>query len=360
MGVIQQVLSENSDFRDERARWAALASRNAEADGKFWYAVTTTGVYCRPSCGARPAKPENVRFYDTMEAAEADGFRPCKRCRPRERSDRERQKQIVVEACRAMEAAETPLTLDQLAEAAGLSRYYFHRLFRSITGVTPSAYGRACRDQRLRAALPEAQSVTEAMYDAGYNSNGRFYANADRALGMAPSKRRAKGAGEQLRFAIAESSLGAVLVAASERGVCAITLGDDAGALVDAFQSEFENAALNPGDAEFEGWVARAIAMIENPSGGCDLPLDIQGAAFQERVWAALREIPPGETATYSDIAQQIGAPKAARAVANACASNRLAVAIPCHRIVRSDGSISGYRWGVERKRELLRREKAS
>ncbi|MFN3514079.1 MAG: bifunctional DNA-binding transcriptional regulator/O6-methylguanine-DNA methyltransferase Ada [Phenylobacterium sp.] len=344
----------------EEARWAAVVARDRAADGRFVYSVRTTGVYCRPSCAARLARRENVAFHETPAQAEAAGFRPCKRCRPTETSLAERYGAAVAQACRTMEAAETPPTLDELAREAGLSPHHFHRVFKSVAGVTPKAYADACRAKRVRAALAEGAGVTEALYEAGFNSSGRFYAQSGQVLGMTPSRFRAGGARAKIRFAVGQCSLGALLVAATEKGVCAIQLGEDPEVLVRELQDRFAQAELVGGDPAFEATVARVAALVEAPGQGLDLPLDIRGTAFQQRVWRALCEIPAGRTASYAEIAAAIGAPKAVRAVAGACAANELAVAIPCHRVVRTDGALSGYRWGVERKAALLAREAAA
>lgn len=342
---------------DEATMWAALAARDAAADGRFVFAVRTTGVYCRPSCPSRAARRENVRFYPGPSEAEAAGYRPCRRCRPDAAGPAERRREAVARACRLIERAETEPALDALAAEAGLSAHHFHRVFRAITGVTPRAYARARRAERLAAALPTAGTVTEALYAAGYNAPSRFYAEAPERLGMSPTAYRRGGAGARIRFGVGACALGAILVAASERGVCAILLGDDPDALVRDLQDRFAAAELVGGDAAFEAWMARVIGLVEAPGRGLDLPLDIGGTVFQQRVWEALRRIPVGETASYAEIARAIGLPAAVRAVAMACGANALAVAIPCHRVVRSDGALSGYRWGVERKRALLARE---
>ncbi|WP_265944148.1 bifunctional DNA-binding transcriptional regulator/O6-methylguanine-DNA methyltransferase Ada [Dechloromonas sp. A34] len=338
-------------------RWAAVLARDPAADGDFWYAVRTTGVYCRPSCGARTPRPENVEFHSSAAAAEAAGFRPCRRCRPDLPPLAERQARLIGELCRLIDAADSPPTLHQLAAHAGLSPHYLHRLFKAQTGLTPKAYAAAQRAGRLRAGLAQGGSVTDAAYAAGYNASSRFYAQADQLLGMTPKSYRAGGSEVEIRFAIGQCSLGAILVAASQRGLCAILLGDDPAALARDLQDRFPKATLHGGDAGFEAWVAQVVGLVEAPGIGLKLPLDIRGTAFQQRVWQALREIPAGQTASYSEIARRIGLPKAVRAVAGACAANALAVAIPCHRVVRTDGSLSGYRWGVERKRALLDRE---
>lgn len=341
----------------EEAKWDAVVRRDAAADGRFFYSVRTTGVYCRPSCAARLARRENVGFHDTCAAAEAAGFRPCKRCRPNEASLAERQAAAVAKACRLIEEAEEPPALETLADAVGLSRFHFHRVFKEITGVTPKGYADAHRANRVRDGLARSATVTEAIYDAGFNSNGRFYAASSRLLGMTPTEFRAGGPGAEIRFAVGECSLGAILVAATATGICCILLGEDPDSLARDLQDRFPKARLIGGDAGFEQWVATVVGFVERPQTGLDLPLDVRGTAFQQRVWRALCEIPAGSTASYAEVAERIGSPRAVRAVARACAENPIAVAIPCHRVVRRDGALSGYRWGVERKRSLLERE---
>ncbi len=338
-------------------RWARVRARDATADGTFFYSVKTTGVYCRPSCAARPARPENVRFHLTIAEAEQAGFRACKRCKPNQPSLVEQHAAKVTQACRLIETAEQVPSLAMLAEQAGISSFHFHRVFKALTGLTPKAYAAAHRSRRVRQELGSGGSVTDAIYGAGYNSNGRFYESAKELLGMTPSTYRAGGVNTQIHFAVGECSLGSILVAQSERGICAILLGDEPDALARDLQDRFPKAQLIGGDAAFEMHVARVVGFVEAPGKGLDLPLDVRGTAFQQRVWQALREIPAGKTASYADIARRIEAPKSMRAVAQACAANALAVAIPCHRVVRNDGSLSGYRWGVERKRALLERE---
>jgi AraC family transcriptional regulator of adaptative response/methylated-DNA-[protein]-cysteine methyltransferase len=338
-------------------RWSAVLARDPKADDSFWYSVRTTGVYCRPSCAARRARPENVRFHASREAAEQAGFRPCKRCTPDQASLHEQHAAKVAEACRLIEDSEQLPDLAALAAHAGISPWHFHRVFKAITGLTPKAYANAHRARRVRRELSRSDSVTAAVYDAGYNSSGRFYAESGEVLGMTPGNYRAGGTNTAIRFAVGECSLGSILVAASERGICSILIGDDPDVLARELQDQFPNAELIGGDAAFETLVAQVVGFVEAPELGLDLPLDVRGTAFQQRVWNALRAIPAGSTASYGDIANRIGAPKSARAVAQACASNTLAVAIPCHRVVRSDGGLSGYRWGVERKRALLDRE---
>jgi AraC family transcriptional regulator, regulatory protein of adaptative response / methylated-DNA-[protein]-cysteine methyltransferase len=344
-------------FVTDTERWDAIVRRDPAGDGVFYYSVRSTGVYCRPSCAARRPRRANVAFYLTSADAERAGFRPCKRCRPTEPSLSERQATEVARACRIIEASDEFPALDTLAAAVGMSRFHFHRVFKAVTGVTPRAYAAAHRTERVRNQLTRTATVTDAIYSAGFNSNGRFYETSSKVLGMTPTAYRAGGQGAAIRFAVGQCSLGSILVAASDRGVCAILLGDDPDALTRELQDRFPNAALTGDDPEFAQWVARVIGFVEAPRLGLDLPLDVRGTAFQQRVWRALVDIPPGSTTSYAEIAQKIGAPRAVRAVARACAANSLAVAIPCHRVVRRDGTVAGYRWGVARKRELLDRE---
>ncbi|XPG45604.1 bifunctional DNA-binding transcriptional regulator/O6-methylguanine-DNA methyltransferase Ada [Variovorax sp. KK3] len=339
------------------SRWSAVVARDAAADGLFFYSVRSTGVYCRPSCGARQPRPENVDFHATAADAERAGFRPCKRCKPDQPTRQVQQAAQVAELCRHIENADEAPTLDALAERAGMSSYHLHRVFKEVTGLTPKAYAAAHRAKRVREALTRSDTVTDAIYDAGYNSNGRFYEGSNDVLGMTPTRFREGGAETEIRFAIGQCALGAILVARSDRGVCAIALGDDPDVLARELQDRFPRARLMGDDPDFARLVAQVVGFVEAPGVGLDLPLDVRGTAFQQRVWQALRDIPSGSTASYAEIAQRIGSPKSVRAVAQACGANTLAVAIPCHRVVRSDGGLSGYRWGVERKSDLLTRE---
>lgn len=341
-------------------RWTAVKARDAAFDGKFYYSVATTGVYCRPSCSARLARRENVAFHTSCADAERAGFRPCKRCKPNEPSLHDRYTAKVVEACRLIEHADEPPKLDDLARTIGLSTYHFHRIFKAMIGLTPKAYAVAQRQKRVHENLARSASVTDAIHASGFNSSGRFYAGSADFLGMTPTDFRVGGTHAEMRFAVGECSLGSILVAASHKGITAIFLGDDPESLVRNLQDRFPNATLIGGDSTFETIVATIVGLVEAPDKGLDLPLDVRGTAFQHRVWQALREIPSGTTAAYSEIAERIGMPKAVRAVASACAANKIAIAIPCHRVVRNDGSLSGYRWGVERKRALLKREAKS
>ena len=345
-------------YTNDDERWDAVEARASAADGYFYYAVRTTGIYCRPSCPSRSALRKNMAFYATPSAAEKAGFRPCKRCHPDRISTSDPNATLVTHACRIIERSDVPPSLKGLADEVGLSKHHFHRIFTKTIGLTPKAYADACRDRKVREGLASKRSVTDVIFDAGFSSSGRFYTNATDSLGMKPKNLRAGGKGENIRFAIAECSLGTILIAATARGVCAILLGDSAESLIKTFQDRFPMAELTGGDSTFDRWVADVLAIVDARGNAPDLPLDIRGTAFQQRVWQALRKIPLGETASYGDIAKQLGAPKSFRAVAQACGANQLAIVIPCHRVVKSDGGLSGYRWGVERKRALLEREK--
>jgi AraC family transcriptional regulator, regulatory protein of adaptative response / methylated-DNA-[protein]-cysteine methyltransferase len=336
-------------------RWAPVVARDPQA--KFYYSVKTTGVYCRPSCAARLARRENVQFHETCEDAEKAGFRPCKRCKPDQVSPVEQHAEKIASACRLIESSETPPSLELLAQHVGLSSYHFHRVFKAATGLTPKEYAAAHRDNLVRKSLNKSNTVTGAIYDAGYNSNSRFYETSNRVLGMTPSNYRAGGSQTDIRFAVGECSLGSILVAQSDRGICAILLGDDPDSLARDLQDQFPKANLIGGDAGFERLVAKVVGFVEAPAVGLDLPLDVRGTAFQQRVWQSLRKIPAGSTASYTEVAKLIGSPNSVRAVAQSFGANKLAVAIPCHRVVRNDGALSGYRWGVERKRALLKKE---
>jgi AraC family transcriptional regulator, regulatory protein of adaptative response / methylated-DNA-[protein]-cysteine methyltransferase len=338
-------------------RWARIVGRDKTADGHLWYSVSTTGVYCRPSCPSRIANPRNVQLHDSIESAKATGFRPCQRCNPEGPSLEYENVNLVAKACRLIEESEGEPSLEELADRVGRSPSYFHRVFKAVTGLTPKNYAAAHRAEKVREGLASGNSVTEAMYDAGFNSSGRFYEKSTGMLGMTPSQYRAGGVNEEIKFAVGQTSLGPILVASSRKGVVSILLGDDPDKLVHDLQDRFPKAHLVGANRGYEALVARVVGFVEKPSVGLDLPLDVRGTAFQQRVWQALREIPLGETISYAKIAQRIGSPHAVRAVAGACAANKLAVAIPCHRVIRNDGALSGYAWGVERKRALIDRE---
>jgi len=338
-------------------RWLAVVKRQKTADGTFYYSVKTTGVYCRPSCASRLARPENVLFHQTLEDAERAGFRACKRCKPKGAPLIKENAAKISKVCRLIDRSEESLSLDQLTKYAGMSVFHLHRTFKAITGLTPSGYAAAHRSNRVRRTLNKTRSVTDAIYDAGFNSSSRFYESSNEVLGMTPTNFRDGGANTAIHFAIGECSLGSILVAKSERGVCAVLIGDDPLQLMRDLQDQFPKANLIGGERGYEDSVAKVVGLIEKPGVALDLPLDIRGTAFQQRVWKALQQIPVGSTASYADIAKSIGMPKAVRAVAQACRANSLAVAIPCHRVIRNDGAPSGYRWGVERKQALLDRE---
>lgn len=348
----------SAPYDTDEQRWKAVQDRDVAADGHFVYAVRTTGIYCRPSSSARLPKRENVTFFASAELAEAVGYRPSRRASADQTRANEQRTERVAKACRLIDCSETSQTLDDLAAQLGMSTFHFHRVFKAETGLTPKAYASASRARKLREELGhEDTSVTDAIYGAGFNSNSRFYEASEQLLGMRVKEYRNGGVGATIRFAVGECSLGAILVAQSHKGICAILLGEDPEDLVTDLQDQFPKANLIGCDHAFEQLVAQVVGFIEAPSLGLNLPLDIRGTAFQERVWQALRDIPPGTTASYTDIAERIGSPKSVRAVAQACGANHIAVAIPCHRVVRRNGDISGYRWGVERKRELLKRE---
>lgn len=338
-------------------RWARIVARDKSADGHLWYSVSTTGIYCRPSCPSRTANPKNVTLHDTIESARATGFRPCRRCNPDGPSLDSENAALVAKACRIIEESDEEPSLEELAAALDRSPSYFHRMFKASTGLTPKAYAAANRAKKMREGLEISTSVTEAIYDAGFNSSGRFYEKSTGMLGMTPTQYRAGGANEEIKFAVGQSYLGAILVASSTKGVAAILLGDDPDELVRNLQDRFPNARLIGMDRDYETLIARVVGFVENPSIGLDLPLDVRGTAFQRRVWQALQEIPVGERVSYAEIARRIGSPSSTRAVAGACAANNLAVAIPCHRVVRNNGDLSGYAWGVDRKRAILDRE---
>lgn len=344
---------------NEANRWNALIRREQVAEDAFFYAVKTTGVFCRPGCSSRLPKRENVEFFDTCEEAERAGYRPCKRCKPDSAAPQERLLELIIQACRSIEQSVTPPTLDKLAAEADLSPWHFHRLFRKTVGITPKQYGASLQGQRFRNSLKTEKSVTAAIYDAGFSSSGRAYDNARNRLAMAPSTYLNGSTGLTIRYGVARCFLGWIIVAAIDRGVCAIEFGDDPETLRTQVQACFPKAQFKEADSEFASVIEQVVAFIEAPGAAIDLPLDIQGTAFQERVWHALRQVPPGSTISYADLAERIGAPEAVRAVAQACAANKLAVAVPCHRVVRSDGKLSGYRWGVERKHVLLIRERS-
>ena len=344
-------------FTSEDARWQALVARDVQADGAFLYGVKTTGIFCRPMCPSRLPKRENVRFFENCQQAKAAGFRPCKRCTPHKPEAPNTAAEAVSSACDIIGRAEKEPSLTELAKAVGLSPYHFHRLFKNAMGITPKQYILEKRSKRLRENLQGKGTVTDAIYDAGYESSSRFYEKAEASLGMKPSKYKKGGEGVAISYAIVQSYLGWVLVAVTERGICQIDFSDTQEMLITRLEERFPKASLQRNDPHTTSIISQTVAFLEAPEPGFSLPLDVQGTAFQKRVWTALQEIKIGTTVSYSDIADKIGNPKAARAVARACASNRIAVVIPCHRVVRSNGDLGGYRWGFDRKQAILDRE---
>ncbi|HKM96366.1 MAG TPA: bifunctional DNA-binding transcriptional regulator/O6-methylguanine-DNA methyltransferase Ada [Buttiauxella sp.] len=336
------------------ARWQAVETRDSRADGQFIFAVKTTGIFCRPSCSARHALRKNVVFFENVDQAINAGYRPCKRCQPDKLTPEQQRIDRITLACRILETRNEPIALAEIATRVAMSPFHFHRLFKQVTGLTPHAFQKALRAKRLREQLTQGEPVTRAVFEAGYQSGSNYYQQADAVLGMTAKQYRQGGERTVIAFVTGSCRLGTFLVAQSERGICAILLGGDAQALVAELETLFPHSSLTAGDAQFAERVAQVVNVIEHPMQHFSLPLDIQGTAFQQQVWQALRDIPVGQTASYRDIAQRIGKPQAVRAVAGACAANKLAVIIPCHRVVRNDGALSGYRWGVERKRQLL------
>ncbi len=348
-----------ASYATDEQRWLAVQRRDPRADGQFVYSVASTGIYCRPVCPSRLAMRKHIAFHDSAAAAEQAGFRACRRCRPNGASQAARHAEAAAKACRIIESSETSPALETLANAVGLSRFHFQRIFKNAIGVTPREYAAAKRSGTVKSNLRSNGTITEAIYGAGFSSSSRFYERADEILGMTPSEYRNGGSGVAIRFAIAKSTLGLVLVAGTVRGICAIRFGEDRATLEEELRRDFSRASVEKADEEFKKWVTGVVAQIEQPSRTFDPPLDIRGTAFQQRVWQALREIPLGKTASYTEVAARIGRPAAVRAVAGACAANPVAVIVPCHRVVRSDGGLSGYFWGVDRKRKLLEREGA-
>ena len=341
--------------------WEALETRDTHMDGVFFFAVITTGVYCRPSCPSRRPRRENVIFFQRRDAAERAGFRPCLRCKPERERARDARSELVEKICRYLEQhLDEGVTLDGLSRQLNLSPFHLQRTFKAATGITPRAYADFCRLESFKGGLREGRPVTTALYDAGYGSSSRLYERAASQLGMTPTAYRRGGAGLDIRYDILDTPAGMLLVAATGKGVCAIQFGGSAKMLDESVRAEFPAANLQRDPAFLSPWASQLRAHLDGRLQTLDIPLDIQATAFQRRVWEYLQTIPYGRTDTYGQIAKQIGRPLAARAVARACASNPVAVAIPCHRVVRGDGEMGGYRWGVERKQKLLRMEKST
>jgi len=339
-------------FEDDATRWQAVLTRDRAAEGAFYYAVSSTGIYCRPTCASKRPKPENVAFYPSPEAAEQAGYRPCKRCRPDEVS---RPQEVVARVQHLLETSEPTPSLAELGAAVGLSPAYVQRLFKRVTGLSPKRYAAALKAERLGAHLRGGESVTRALYEAGYGSSRALYDQAGTQLGMKPGSYKNGGVGETISYGLAESPLGPVLVAATEWGVCALRFGKE---VLEEVRAEFPAARLEHDPQAVAPFLEAVLSYLAGQQRALALPLDVRPSAFQARVWEALRAIPYGETRTYSQIAEAIGAPKAVRAVARACATNPVALAIPCHRVVRAGGALSGYRWGTQRKRALLEAER--
>ena len=347
-----------TQFKTDPQRWKAVVDNNTSADSVFYYAVKTTGVYCRPSCTSRLPNRANIEYFVTCADAETAGYRACKRCNPTANSKDQVNYEKIIRACRIIEEGETRLTLDELAARVQLSPYHFHRLFKKIVGVTPKQYASKHQSEKFQKSLKTSLSITDAIYSAGFGSSGSAYDKAQDQIAMKPGDYRRGGAGITINYGLAHCYLGWVIVAATGRGICAIEFGDDPDLLPDQVQARFPNSELKKADAGFDRLIKDVVAFMKAPEGTFQLPLDIQGTAFQQQVWNILRQIKPGTTMSYSDVASRIGKPKAVRAVATACASNKIAVIIPCHRVIAKDGAVSGYRWGTERKKMLLAVEK--
>ena len=344
-------------FPDEATCWQAVLERDEQYDGRFYTGVRSTGIYCRPSCPARHPGREQVRFYPTREAAVQAGFRPCKRCKPERKQST--QAELVERAIRILSSAEEPPTLEVLGRELGASPFHLQRVFKAATGLSPRQYAAGLRAGRFKEEVREGTSVTGALYEAGYGSSSRLYEESNQRLGMTPSVYRSGGRAMQIQTAIVDCPLGRMLVAATERGVCAVSLGTEDAGLQEALRAEYPAAEIAPAAGGLQDEVHALLAYLNGQQPRLDLPLDVQATAFQLRVWEELRRIPYGETRTYTQVAEAIGRPKAVRAVANACANNPAALVTPCHRVIRTDGSLGGYRWGLERKASLLAEEKA-
>jgi AraC family transcriptional regulator of adaptative response/methylated-DNA-[protein]-cysteine methyltransferase len=364
VGSIKTKVQIEAPSLNEAVAWESVLQRDASADDRFLYAVTTTGIYCRPSCPSRRPKRDNVAFFSSAAAAEEAGFRACQRCRP----NRAKAPHRAVERAREYidahitDLGEERITLELLGEESGLSPYHLQRKFKEIVGLTPAQYIRARKSERLKGELKRGETVSRATFGAGYGSSSRVYGDSDKRLGMTPATYRRGGAGAHIEYVTARTSLGFLLVGATDRGICAVTLGNDVKTLENALELEYPAATrtyVSHPSSSLQAWVADIIEAIDSDRVRLDIPFDIQASAFQWKVWRELQKIPFGETRSYSEIANAIGSPKAVRAVASACANNRAAVIIPCHRVVRQNGELGGYRWGLERKQLLIEKERA-
>ena len=342
----------------DKKRYEAIRRRERADEDIFFYAVVTTGIYCRPGCSARTPNRENVVFFETVLQAEQQGYRPCRKCRPELNRGSEGREKLIVAACRRLEQDEAEPSLRTLAEEAGMSPSYFHRLFKKMVGITPRQYYVKHRSDRLRRKLADGNDVGASIFSAGFASLSGAYNRNDDRLAMTPKRIRQGGMGVRILYGTSSCYLGIVLVAATGRGICAVELGDSEEQVYSFLGDQFPKAEFEQGGKEFQGLITAVVGHIDNPSQRFDLPLDIQGTAFQQQVWETLRTIEPGNISSYSEIAEQIGKPAAARAVAGACAANKIAVLIPCHRVLTKNKKISGYRWGRERKRLMLEKEK--
>ncbi|RMF59940.1 MAG: bifunctional DNA-binding transcriptional regulator/O6-methylguanine-DNA methyltransferase Ada [Calditrichaeota bacterium] len=340
------------------AKWESVVKRDLSARGEFVYAVRTTGVYCQPGCPARIPNRENVVFFSSPDAAEKSGYRPCKKCNPKGLPPTERQVEMIVKICRYLEEVDELPTLNELAARAGLSPWYFQRLFKKVVGLTPKEYATFSQVSRFRKHLYSSKTISEAIYESGYSSSSRAYEKTAAHLAMTPTAFRNGGRGIRITYGSAFSSLGWVVVAATEKGICMVEFGDNPEELPGKVRQAFPKAEIEEAGSDFTDLLRRVIAYIDNPDEVEVFPLDMQGTVFQKRVWKALQSIPPGGTMSYREVAEKIELPKGSRAVAGACASNKIAVLIPCHRVVKQDGRPGGYRWGTDRKLKLLRREK--
>jgi AraC family transcriptional regulator of adaptative response/methylated-DNA-[protein]-cysteine methyltransferase len=348
---------------EDDACWAAVCGKDRSQDGRFVFGVVTTGVFCRPSCPARTPNRRNVRFYPAIGDAVQAGLRPCRRCRPLESSQDARTAAIVGAACAFMQAhAGESLTLDTLAARAGLSRFHFQRTFKAVVGITPTQYVEACRLARVKRGLRRGATVTDAVYEAGFGSSSRLYERVDSRLGMTPAQYRSGGTGVAIACASAATPLGRLMVGATDRGLCFVQFGESHEQLLAAIRAEYPAAGIEemrkPYPAQFDAWITALVGHLADASQSLDVPIDVRATAFQLKVWRYLQSIPPGDVRTYGDVATGIGAAAAVRAVGRACAANPVALVVPCHRVIRGDGSLGGYRWGLERKRALLDRER--